>query len=161
MIEANVPTTQTGNTTKMETPTTITTSMILLDLENGIDRPGIKAKYNLEGWELTEMFKHPVLKGKKASRKRRMSFNFVDDTPTEVALETVDLEQVDLIQSIEEVEFEHEAREDYNTIAEQDDGQTIASHKLTPSQESSLEGEHWENQIKSGTSDETNESFNY
>jgi len=107
------------------------------------------------------MFKHPVLKGKKASRKRRMSFNFVDDTPTEVALETVDLEQVDLIQSIEEVEFEHEAREDYNTVAEQDDGQTIASHKLTPSQESSLEGEHWENQIKSGTSDETNESFNY
>ena len=67
MIEANVPTNQTVNNTQMTTPTTITTSMILLDLENGIDRPGIKEKYNLEGWELTEMFKHPVLKGKKCS----------------------------------------------------------------------------------------------
>ena len=85
MIEARTPNApvQTTETTTMETPQTITTSMILADLENGIDRPGIKAKYNLEGWELTEMFKHPVLKGKKASRKRKMSFNFVDDTPTQ------------------------------------------------------------------------------
>ena len=70
MIEARTPNApvQTTETTTMETPQTITTSMILADLENGIDRPGIKAKYNLEGWELTEMFKHPVLKGKKASK---------------------------------------------------------------------------------------------
>ena len=80
MIEAQTSPVQTVNTTTMSTPSTITTTMILADLENGIDRPGIKAKYNLEGWELTEMFKHPVLKGKKASRKRKMSFNFVDDT---------------------------------------------------------------------------------
>ena len=82
MIEAQTSPVQTVNTTAMSTPSTITTTMILADLENGIDRPGIKAKYNLEGWELTEMFKHPVLKGKKASRKRKMSFNFVDDTAT-------------------------------------------------------------------------------
>ena len=88
MIEANVPTNQTVNKTQMTTPTTITTSMILLDLENGIDRPGIKEKYNLEGWELTEMFKHPVLKGKKASRKRKMSFTFVDDTPQTETIST-------------------------------------------------------------------------
>ena len=161
MIEANVPTNQTVNKTQMTTPTTITTSMILLDLENGIDRPGIKEKYNLEGWELTEMFKHPVLKGKKASRKRRMSFNFIDDTALEAAPETIDLDQVDLEASIEEVE---QYNDEQTTAAEQD----IASHKytgeeptLTASQETALEGEHWENQIKSDTTDETTESFNY
>ena len=123
MIEARTPNavTETAeNTTKMETPTTITTSMILLDLENGIDRPGIKEKYNLEGWELTEMFKHPVLKGKKASRKRRMSFNFVDDTPTEAVTTT----QTDLVESIEEVttdahlEQEAEDRDQFETAME-------------------------------------------
>jgi len=76
--------------------------MILADLENGIDRPGIKEKYNLEGWEMTEMFKHPVLKGKKASRKRKMSFNFVDDTVAPTA--TVVPVQVDLVESIEDVQ---------------------------------------------------------
>ena len=123
MIEARTPnavTETTENTTKMETPTTITTSMILLDLENGIDRPGIKEKYNLEGWELTEMFKHPVLKGKKASRKRRMSFNFVDDTPTEAVTTT----QTDLVESIEEVttdahlEQEADDRDQFETAME-------------------------------------------
>jgi len=100
MIETNQE--LTVETAKMATPTTITTSMILADLENGIDRPGIKAKYDLEGWELTEMFKHPVLKGKKASRKRKMSFTFVDDTAA--SLDTVSPAQVDLEKSIEEVE---------------------------------------------------------
>lgn len=123
MIEANVPTTETA--TKMATPMTITTSMILLDLENGIDRPGIRTKYDLEAWELTEMFKHPVLKGKKASRKRKMSFSFVDDTVTEVSTT-----QVDLVQSIEEAEFAHEELEDsiidvaaavdFNNVSEDD-----------------------------------------
>ena len=62
------------------TPETITTSMILDDLENGIDRTGIKAKYNLEAWEVKQMFDHPVLKGKKAKRVKKLSFTFVDDT---------------------------------------------------------------------------------
>ena len=89
MIEAR---TQSENATpKANTPEIITTSMIIEDLENGIDRKGIQTKYNLEGWELTEMFKHPVLKGKKAKKKRRMSFNFVDDTT-----ETVDPNQTSI-----------------------------------------------------------------
>tara|TARA_R110002124_G_scaffold122819_4_gene281394 strand:+ start:2626 stop:3066 length:441 start_codon:yes stop_codon:yes gene_type:complete len=107
MIEAQTPNATemtTTETTTMETPQTITTTMILADLENGIDRPGIKTKYNLESWELTEMFKHPVLKGKKASRKRKMSFTFVDDTPAAVVPATVS--QTDLEEVIEEVETE-------------------------------------------------------
>ena len=66
---------QTGST-----PLTITTSMILEDLDSGIDRTGIKTKYNLETWEVKQMFDHPVLKGKKAKRVKRLSFSFVDDT---------------------------------------------------------------------------------
>ena len=80
MIEAR--TNDESATPKATTPETITTSMIIADLENGIDRPGIKEKYGLENWEVTQMFKHPALKGKKARKVRKMSFNFVDDTPT-------------------------------------------------------------------------------
>ena len=81
MIEAQ--TQNSGETTqKTETPTTITISMILEDLGNGIDRNGIKDKYSLEAWEVKQMFEHPNLKGKKAKKKRKLSFNFVDDINT-------------------------------------------------------------------------------
>jgi len=78
MIEANVPGEATQ--TNVETPQTITVSMILEDLENGIDRNAIKEKYSLQAWEVKQMFEHPSLKGKKAKKVRKLSFNFVDDT---------------------------------------------------------------------------------
>ena len=81
MIEAQ--TQNSGETTQQtEKPQTITISMILADLDNGIDRNGIKEKYSLETWEVKQMFEHPNLKGKKAKKKRKLSFNFVDDTTT-------------------------------------------------------------------------------
>ena len=81
MIEAN--TQNSGESTQQtETPQTITISMILADLDNGIDRNGIKEKYSLDTWEVKQMFEHPNLKGKKAKKKRKLSFNFVDDTTT-------------------------------------------------------------------------------
>ena len=80
MIETNQTTDQ--SVESQPTPQTITTTMILNDLDNGIDRKGIQAKYSLEGWELTEMFKHPKLKGRKAKKVRKLSFDFVDDTDT-------------------------------------------------------------------------------
>tara|TARA_R100001082_G_scaffold26388_1_gene13136 strand:- start:5042 stop:5470 length:429 start_codon:yes stop_codon:yes gene_type:complete len=72
---------------KNVTPETITTTMILEDLNSGVDRNGIKDKYDLETWEVTQMFQHPALKGKKAKKIRKLSFNFVDDTPQEVTFE--------------------------------------------------------------------------
>ena len=79
MIEAR--TNNPGEVTqKNETPNTITVSMILEDLDNGIDRNGIKDKYGLQAWEVKQMFEHPTLKGKKAKKVRKLSFNFVDDT---------------------------------------------------------------------------------
>jgi hypothetical protein len=82
MIEAKEPTN--GTVVKQETPTKITTSMIIADLENGINRDGIKTKYGLETWEVTQMFQHPTLKGKKAKKVRKLSFEFVDDTENAV-----------------------------------------------------------------------------
>ena len=64
------------------TPKTITTTMIIEDLDNGIDRDGIRTKYSLEKWEVAEMFKHPTLKVKKVKKARRLSFQFLDDTTT-------------------------------------------------------------------------------
>jgi len=87
MIEArtngNTAQTEISNSNKTVTPKTITVSMILEDLDNGIDRTGIQEKYGLEKWEVTQMFQHPTLKGKKARKVRKLSFNFVDDTITE------------------------------------------------------------------------------
>jgi len=74
------------------TPETITTSMILEDLENGIDRTGIKTKYSLETWEVKQMFDHPKLKGKKAKKIRKLSFSFVDDINEDVLPGQIDLE---------------------------------------------------------------------
>ena len=82
MIEVNQTTE--GQVVKQEKPTTITTTMILNDLENGTDRLGIQEKYGLEKWEVTQMFQHPTLKGKKAKKVRKLSFEFVDDTKTVV-----------------------------------------------------------------------------
>jgi|TARA_R100001443_G_scaffold104188_1_gene112765 hypothetical protein len=82
---------------KGTTPATITVSMVLEDLENGIDRTGIKVKYDLQAWEVKQMFDHPSLKGKKAKRVKKLSFNFIDDTNPDVLPG-----QVDLIEAIDE-----------------------------------------------------------
>ena len=83
MVETRINST-TGTTEEVSNPTpeTTTTSMILEDLNNGI-----KEKYDLETWEVTQMFQHPALKGKKAKKIRKLSFNFVDDTPQEVTFD--------------------------------------------------------------------------
>lgn len=83
MIDANEPTS--AEVVKQATPATITTTQIINDLENGIDRTAIQAKYSLEAWEVKQMFMHPALKGKKAKKIRKLSFNFVDDTVAAVS----------------------------------------------------------------------------
>ena len=97
MIEAQ--TQNSGETTQQtETPTTITISMILADLDNGIDRNGIKDKYSLEAWEVKQMFEHPNLKGKKAKKVRKLSFNFVDDTVADPNQTSIPVEEPDVHQ---------------------------------------------------------------
>ena len=63
-----------------ETPAQITVSMIDQDLKDGISKPEMAIKYGIKPWEVDEMFKHPFLKGRRPSRKKTLSFTFVDDT---------------------------------------------------------------------------------
>ena len=103
MIEAR--TDNPGEATQQnKPPNTITVSMILEDLDNGIDRTGIQEKYGLEKWEVTQMFQHPALKGKKARKIRKLSFNFVDDTaadPNQTTIPMPDGSQIDELDAAE------------------------------------------------------------
>lgn len=129
MIEAR--THEENATPKATTPETITTSMIIEDLENGTDRNGIKEKYGLESWEVAQMFKHPALKGRKARKVRKMSFNFVDDTAT-VDPNQTSIPTNDAIDTSAPVESE-----------------------FTDEQINQMEGDAWENRMKNN-----NNNFN-
>ena len=63
-----------------ETPAQITVSMIDQDLKDGVSKSEMAIKYGIKPWEVDEMFKHPFLKGRRPSRKKALSFTFVDDT---------------------------------------------------------------------------------
>lgn len=83
MIEAQIQTQQT-----VEQPTqkaqVLTTSQILNDLDNGLDRKAIAIKYGLNMTEIKVLFEHPALKGKRPKRAlKKVSFTLVDDTNTE------------------------------------------------------------------------------
>ena len=109
MIDANEPTE--GTVVKQATPAKITTTQIIEDLENGIDRTGIQTKYGLESWEVKQMFQHPTLKGKKAKKVRKLSFEFVDDTetavdPNQTSIEVPTIEDtLDLVKEQQAEEF--------------------------------------------------------
>tara|TARA_Y100000015_G_C2395460_1_gene92533 strand:+ start:2952 stop:3341 length:390 start_codon:yes stop_codon:yes gene_type:complete len=125
MIDANEPTP--GGVVKQETPARITTSMIIADLDNGIDRNGIRDKYSLQAWEVKQMFEHPALKGKKAKKIRKLSFTFVDDT-TFAEVDVDDTNQTSIPVPTTETEVNEEAAMDsiantINTIESTDDNQ--------------------------------------
>ena len=63
------------NVTPGETPAEITVSMIDQDLKDGISKPEMATKYGIKPWEVDEMFKHPLLKGRRPSRKKTLSFS--------------------------------------------------------------------------------------
>jgi len=94
-----------------KTPAQITVSMIDQDLKNGINKTEMAVKYGIKPWEVDEMFKHPLLKGRRPARKRVLSFSFVDDMSDlplnsgDIAVEQaeeVDPNQVTLEQAIDE-----------------------------------------------------------
>ena len=87
-----------------KTPAQITVSMIDQDLKDGISKPEMATKYGIKPWEVDEMFKHPFLKGRRPSRKKTLSFSFIDDVSmTPDGEETiVDPNQVTLEDAIDE-----------------------------------------------------------
>jgi len=153
MIEAR--TNNENATPKATTPETITTSMIIEDLENGIDRNGVKEKYGLENWEVVQMFKHPALKGKKARKVRKMSFNFVDDTPT------VDPNQTSIPTAEEEFHNRADLRSqdaiDHTPIEEE--SPHFENPEFTTAQMDQMEGEAWES-LQDPSETTTNNQFN-
>lgn len=71
--------------------TQISVSQILEDLKNGLTRTSsskqynpekgcIADKYNLTPTEVSVLFKHPKLKGRKTKQPKTLSFVLVDDT---------------------------------------------------------------------------------
>jgi len=155
MIETNQHTE--ASVESQPTPQTITTTMILNDLDNGIDRKGIQAKYSLEGWELTEMFKHPVLKGKKAKKKRKMSFNFVDDTtptpnPNQTTVEGVIEEVMGTVNTI---------TDDFHNRADLRTQDAIENtEEYTDGQQEQMEGQAWEEEIQGRTEMDAQDQLN-
>ena len=94
-----------------DTPEKITLSMIDQDLKDGVSKADMAIKYNIKPWEVDEMFKHPFLKGRRPSRKKALSFSFVDDMSDlplnsgDIAVEQaeeVDPNQVTLEQAIDD-----------------------------------------------------------
>ena len=91
------------NVTPGETPEQITISMIDQDLKEGVSKSDMAVKYGIKPWEVDEMFKHPLLKGRRPSRKKALSFTFIDDMTTDTTEEvTVDPNQITLEQAIDE-----------------------------------------------------------
>jgi len=112
MIEAKEPTE--GTVVKQATPAKITTTQIITDLENGINRDGIKTKYGLETWEVTQIFQHPTLKGKKAKKVRKLSFEFVDDTENAVDPNQTSIPVEEELTENHVDSFEDENEDDYD-----------------------------------------------
>ena len=116
-----------------KTPATITVSMIDQDLKDGSSKPEMAIKYGIKPWEVDEMFKHPFLKGRRPSRKKALSFSFVDDitedriketgTVIEQAAEveeaTVDPNQMTLEQAIDDaIESVEDAKQEMQKAEE-------------------------------------------
>ena len=110
-----------------KTPAQITVSMIDQDLKDGISKSEMAVKYGIKPWEVDEMFKHPFLKGRRPSRKKALSFKFVDDTlplnsgdgevethaREDAGMDEIDPNQVTLEDAIDDaIETVKEAREE-------------------------------------------------
>jgi len=105
-----------------ETPESISISMIDQDLKNGVSKSDMAIKYNIKPWEVDRMFEHPLLKGRRPSKKRPLSFTFVDDMSEqtfEAAQEALDPNQVTIEDVIAEANEEVKANWDEHTRVEE------------------------------------------
>jgi hypothetical protein len=84
-----------------DTPEKISISMITQDLKDGITKAEMSIKYSIKPWEVDEMFKHPLLKGKRPARKRTLSFSFVDDVTEDTSEPEFTKRETDLIEKVE------------------------------------------------------------
>lgn len=69
----------------MSTKPQIKISEVLSLLDQGMQRAEIKEHYGLSAGDLTRLFQHPLLKGKKA--KKQPEFELIDDVSMELTTE--------------------------------------------------------------------------
>lgn len=101
-----------------KTPPKISVMQIDQDLKDGINKSDIAIKYGIKKWEVDRIFEHSFLKGRKPSRKKMLSFEFVDDSPT--GDEYVDPNQVTLHDAIDDaIESCEQAKEELTQAAEE------------------------------------------
>tara|TARA_R110000803_G_scaffold3367_1_gene11377 strand:+ start:3725 stop:4264 length:540 start_codon:yes stop_codon:yes gene_type:complete len=84
-----------------ETPAQITVSMIDQDLKNGVNKTEMSVKYGIKSWEVERMFEHPLLKGRRPSRRKPLSFSFVDDISADTSEPEFAKRAVDLMEEVE------------------------------------------------------------
>ena len=96
--------------------------MITQDLQDGITKAEMSIKYSIKPWEVDEMFKHPLLKGRRPARKRTLSFSFVDDVTEDTSEPEFAKREADLIEEVEvdpnQVTLEQAIDEAINTVTE-------------------------------------------
>ena len=84
-----------------KTPEKITVSMIDHDLKDGVTKLEMSIKYGIKPWEVDEMFKNEHLKGRRPSKKRVLSFSFVDDMSADTSEPEFAKRAVDLMEEVE------------------------------------------------------------
>ena len=116
--------------TGVKTPAEISVMQIDQDLKDGISKSEMAKKYNIKPWEVDEMFKHPFLKGRRPSRKKSLSFTFVDNAPKTTPEEDfVDPNQVTLEQAIDNaMDSAEEARQELQ------DAEAAITEMLSPTE---------------------------
>ena len=125
----------------MEEKQVIKISEILEDLENGLCRADIRAKYSLTNRELSSLFKHPKLKSKRAKKSIEDSFILVDDEvatipPIEEDTSSVEENTSSVADTVEitketlsfSLEDQHASKEN-----NEEEPQTLQREYLTPS----------------------------
>jgi len=159
------------NVTPGETPAEITVSMIDQDLKDGISKPEMAIKYGIKPWEVDEMFKHPLLKGRRPSKKKKLSFSFVDDMPSELKEITVDggeievtveadPNQVTLDQAIDEaIIVAEEVKDQMQQTQEAITEMLSPTEYETPEEKNSLEGKTFEECLDTVVDESTGETL--
>ena len=166
------------NVTPGETPAEITISMIDQDLKDGITKPEMAIKYGIKPWEVDEMFKHPLLKGRRPARKRTLSFSFVDDMSKEsipydvtgedkVNPDQVTLEQAidNAIETVDEVKDQVQETQDAiidmlsPTEFETPEETLLKAAVNTPEEKNSLEGKTFEECLDTVIDESTGETL--
>ncbi len=117
----------------------ITSSQILADLQAGLTRADIKAKYNLTHLQLQGIFRSPSLKNRRTSVEKGTPFTFVDDIASNIPAPAPD--QVDDIPETAHQVTLDEAIAEQETVGNVEETSTT-SESIAPAPAPVMESQH-------------------